>query len=768
MFERRLKIFLILLFVVTIAIALKASYIQVVEHDYWSERAEDLRTRTIYVETTRGRILDRNGEELAVDLPCTDVAIDYRVLTPEPDARWVRSKAYARLRQRDWSGYLAADRATRRRILDDEIQAVISDIDAMWDILAEVSGETRQQIDETRNAIVQRVEMRKRFIWYRGYERAVEKHEQADPPPLWQRWLLGDAVDGPKLDQFLIEVAEETQTHVVVSDIGVEAINYLGKNIDRFPGLILRPGVHRVYPFGDAACHVLGRVSKVTREDLQRDPSPDDELRRYWQNDLIGRTGIEALAEPTLRGSRGRMIRHYGRPQAIPDMSAIPGEDVRITLDILLQQEIQQTFAHARVPTSAKTHEVHAMHGAAVVIDIPTGELRALVSYPTFDLNTFDRDYSTLVNDDINKRLLNRATQYPLEPGSTIKPVVGLGAIADGLISAMGTIECTGYLIIDGRTHRVGRCWVASKFASVLGANGVAHHPIPWSDPHPDGFLNLSDALQRSCNVFFETLADKMGLDGLSRWYRQFGLGMPVGIGIPEAAGRLPDSFRGPAEVRRSASWFAGIGQGQIATTPLQMANVAATIARDGLWIRPTLIDDGAAIDERLIRRGEGEFAADRRRLNLPPAALEQAREGMVRVANTRAGTGNRLHRDDMVVAVKTGTAQAAKLTIPVRDENGDYLHDDNGRVVRRLLEPSTPANPNPEATWYRAFGDEGKELNHAWLIGYAPAENPKIAFAVMVEYGGGGGAMTSSDVALKVLEACIEHGYLPKTAISQ
>src|SRR5690606_29717684 len=148
-------------------------------------------------------------------------------------------------------------------------------------------------------------------------------------------------------------------------------------------------------------------------------------------------------------------------------------------------------------------------------------------------------------------------------PGSTVKPIVGLGAISDGLIGAHGTIECTGYLVLDGRTYRVGRCWVASKFASLLGERGVAHHPIPWSDAHPTGHLTYSDALQRSCNVYFETLADKMGLEGLSKWYRQFGLGMPVGIGIPESSGRLPDSFRGPADVRRSATWFAGIGQGQ-------------------------------------------------------------------------------------------------------------------------------------------------------------------------------------------------------------
>src|SRR5690606_27172933 len=140
------------------------------------------------------------------------------------------------------------------------------------------------------------------------------------------------------------------------------------------------------------------------------------------------------------------------------------------------------------------------------------------------------------------------------------------------------------------------------------------------------------------------------------------------------------------------------------------------------------------------------------------------AKDGMVRVANTRAGTGNKLHRDDLLIAAKTGTAQAAKFSVPVRDETGDYLKDERGRVVRRLLEPSTTGNPNPEAIWYRAFGENGKDLSHGWIVGYAPADNPKIALAVMVEYGGSGGN-TAADIAQRTIEACIEHGYLSKTA---
>lgn len=573
---------------------------------------------------------------------------------------------------------------------------------------------------------------------------------------------MGENLDGPQLDQFQVEVAEQSQAHVILSDVDDQVANYFGKHVEQFPGLVVRPGVHRVYPFKDVASHVLGRIAKVTREDLLRHNPQLDDLHRYLINDTIGRSGIEALAEPTLRGARGRLYRYLGEDGVREDAKPVAGRDVRLTIDIILQKQIQQAFAQAQIVNPDKSVEVHEMHGAAVVIDVPSGEIRALVSYPTYDLNKFNDLYAAMARDDVNNPLLNRATQYPLEPGSTVKPMVGIGAMTDGVIHPDTTIECTGFLVLNGHKYRVGRCWVASKFYNALGG-AVAHHPVPWSDPHPTGFLNFSDALQRSCNVFFETVADEMGLKGLSTWYERFGLGRPVGIGIAESEGRLPQSFRGPESDRRAATWFAGIGQGQIAATPLQMANVAATLARDGVWVRPKLVASDSPIDQALLRKGGDQWAADRRDLHLNPAGLKLLKEGMVRVANTRAGTGYKLHRDDVVIAAKSGTAQASRYAVPIRDAQGDFVRDEHGVIKRRLLQPSVQGHLNPEAVWYRAFGEDGKDLNHGWIIGFAPADKPQIAFAIMVEYGGSGGA-TAASIGQRVLEACIEHGYLTQS----
>jgi cell division protein FtsI/penicillin-binding protein 2 len=177
------------------------------------------------------------------------------------------------------------------------------------------------------------------------------------------------------------------------------------------------------------------------------------------------------------------------------------------------------------------------------------------------------------------------------------------------------------------------------------------------------------------------------------------------------------------------------------------MANVAATIARGGIWMRPRLTTDEPAPSDRID-------------LHLNPQALIEAREGMIRVVNSDSGTGQELRRDDLLVAGKTGTAQAARFSIAVRDAAGQPMRDEKGHTVRDYLEPGTRAHPNPRAPWYIANPVDETKLNHAWYMGFAPERKPEIAFAVLVEYGGSGGR-TAASIAKELLEGCIRHGYL-------
>src|SRR4029078_11825939 len=199
--------------------------------------------------------------------------------------------------------------------------------------------------------------------------------------------------------------------------------------------------------------------------------------------------------------------------------------------------------------------------------------------------------------------------------------------------------------------------------------------------------------------------------------------------------------------------------QGPVAATPLQMSNVAATIARDGIWMRPTLLhsDQSDALRHAKVpvptTQGSpvtttftaGRDVPDRVALKLSPAALMAAHEGMFKVVNTKGGTGIALHSDVVAVAGKTGTAQAAKFTLPSKDANLPELRDESGRTISQPVVPTTFEAVNPDAPWYIGFGEDGKNLKHSWIIGYAPANRPQIAFAVMVEYGGSGGQVAAN-----------------------
>jgi penicillin-binding protein 2 len=298
-------------------------------------------------------------------------------------------------------------------------------------------------------------------------------------------------------------------------------------------------------------------------------------------------------------------------------------------------------------------------------------------------------------------------------------------------------------------------------FEKELGPAGVAHHPVPYPhkghDGNKDGFLTYSDALERSCNVYFETVADRMGITRLTDWMRRFGLGRKTGIGIEEYKGRLPGDAPRPD---RSTCFFGGIGQGYVAATPIQMANVAATIARGGLWMRPQLVmPDDKTGKLPPLRAGaiEGPDAVD---LHLDPKAVAACKLGMYNVVNAPAGTGKAARMDDLVLCAKTGTAQAAKFKVLKKDAKGEPLLDENNHKQYEEFAPSTPDHPNPEMPWYRGAGANNEKLDHSWMIGFAPADDPKIAFAVLVEYGGSGGG-AAADVVKTAMEACIAHGYL-------
>lgn len=738
---------LIAIVVVLLGLFLRAAQLQWLDHDHWLQQAQKRVETVEFPDTTRGRILDCKGRVLAADAACIDAVVDYRVITSPPDEKWVRDYARARLKTAMGQTYLEAPKAEQTRLVQEQMTQVRNDIDAMWRILGDerLTGYTPERVEDIRQQILLKVQMQQRYIWYANFARA-EKQQSQREPAWWEKWLTEESE--LQVDAFYTQLREEVKSHVILPAINEEVANYLGKNLDKLPGLSLQPGQSRVYPYGATAAHVVGYMSSVSKDEREQDPHKGDPLREYWPDDSGGRGGVEAMCESELRGWRGRWHRSVGKREAEMDIQAQPGRDVELSIDAEVQKAVEAAF-RSRAGGGGEA-DSDPLYGAAVLIDVPTGQVRALVSYPTYDLNTLGRTYAAMSRDEVNKPLLNRATMAQYEPGSTVKPIVGISGVSSGKVGLHEGIECSGYLQLGGRTYKdFGRCWTARMGAPAHhGSAGPSGHHGKYGNP--DGFLVMSDALHRSCNVWPETVADRMGTAVLMDWFGKFGLGRPTGIGIPEARGRLLRDNDIALENRRAATWFAAIGQG-IGATPIQMANVAATIARDGTWARPTLLAGPA---------GETTQGSDGRvKLPVSDAAVREAQEGMTEAVNVPGGTGTILRRQDVVVAGKTGTAQAAAFKVVERDENGGVVRGPDGRAISRVLTPSTPGARNPEAPWYRASAKG--DLEHAWFIGFAPAEHPQVAFAVMVEYGGGGGGAVAGPIARALLDAAKEQGYL-------
>ena len=749
MFERRLQILLAVLGLVLFCVVLRAVAVQVVGRTYWLDASTVAQQRGTMIATTRGRILDRKGRELAVDLPCIDACVDYRAIqfdrSTDDDVIWLRNIARPRVKARV-DNYNDLSLPERKRLLAAEVEVVQADIDRMWVILAAAANMSTDGMNDLRRNIVSSVQNRRQIVWAGKYKTAIKKAPAERP--WYVRWFAGDGE--ADVGKFEVDVAEQSSAHVILPNIAYALRNELTRNLDHYPGLVIQTGIVRNYPYKSVACQTIGRVAKVTAENVAGDPNGGNRLLKYIADDEVGFDGLEKMLEPQLRGTRGLRVVSAGGT-VVSETPPVPGKDVTTSIDIELQAKVEAAFDHVDflVGRPLVGPEPLKMCGAAVLIDLKTGQVLSMASCPTYDLNQFDDEFPRLFKDQINRPLANRATMTAMVPGSTVKPIIGLGAITDGLLAPNDTIECTGYLRIGNHIYKdFGKCWTMRSFH-------VGHHQVPSGAPHPTGFLTFADAIERSCNVFHETLGDRLGLEGESKWFDRFGLGRPTGVGLSEVKGTLPNSYVGPADQRDSQKWFAAIGEGSVTATPIQMANVAATIARNGIWARPML-----------VARPGGELA-DATDLHLNTAALAEAHEGMRNVVNAPAGTGKQAHMDDLLVAAKTGSAQTAPLRIPLRDDAGHRVRDERGRVMYDTIALGTTGAPSPRAPWYRAIIDPVTKMEtltpaHAWMIGYAPADAPKIAFAVFVEYGGGGGPAAGSVVRAS-LEAAIEQGYLQR-----
>jgi penicillin-binding protein 2 len=492
----------------------------------------------------------------------------------------------------------------------------------------------------------------------------------------------------------LAAIPQRRRTHQVemFTDVTRDQLASLETHEDELRGVDVIATPVRHYAYGDLGAHAVGYLNEVSAEDLERLEGQD-----YRAGDRIGRSGIERSLESVLRGQSGhrRLVvnargRRDERLDELVDVRAevrepIPGRDVVLTLDMNLMRIVQRAF---------RGHP----SGAAVVVDVRTGRIRAMYSKPAYDLNEVTGRLSTAryqeMTNDPFRPLIDKTIYESYFPGSTFKPFTALAALNDGVIDAAQRFECIGY-------HKIG-----SQRMRCTAAHGE---------------VDLRMALIQSCNVYFWRVAELVGLERLTRYARDFGLGERTGIGInSEARGFLAtrewyeEHF---GRFRVGYTLNTAIGQGNTRLTLLQLTLAYAAMANGGTLYAPQLIERIEAPDGTIIEDMEPRA---RRRISVTTEQLDWMRPVLEGVVNHESGTafGARIE-GGVSIAGKTGTAE----------------------VTTRGSRPGTTARN----AWYF-------NRSHGWFAGFAPADDPEVAISIIVEHGGAGGR-TAAPIAIQILE---------------
>ncbi|SLN75734.1 penicillin-binding protein 2 [Roseisalinus antarcticus] len=480
----------------------------------------------------------------------------------------------------------------------------------------------------------------------------------------------------------------------IIERVPWEDIARVNVNTPALPGIVAEVGLSRLYPRGADMAHVVGYVGPVSDYDMSRGylAEDDDPLLREIPRFQVGKTGVEARMEHTLRGSAGTMrIEVNAAGRVMRELSRIDGtagQDVQLTIDSGLQAYVQ-----ARLEGES---------ASAVVIDLEDGDVAAIASAPTFDPNLFVRGISvadwTGLNENKYRPLASKTVQDAYPPGSTFKMVTALAALEAGVIDTEETVYCPGFVeVADVRFH----CWRRGGH----------------------GNINLHESLKQSCDVYYYDVGQRVGIDKIAEMARKLGLGERHDLPLSAISeGIAPDkawkrSTRGE-DWRIGDTVNASIGQGYVLASPLQLAVMTARIAT-GRKIAPRLVRsiDGVPQDS-----GAGES------LGLNENNLRRIRESMFAVSNHNRGTAyrTRIQEETMRMASKTGTSQVRRITA-----------EERARGI----------TSNDDLPWDRR--------DHALFVCFAPHDNPRYAVSVVVEHGGGGStaaAPIARDIMLQAL----------------
>ncbi|MCP4589884.1 MAG: hypothetical protein GY842_04010 [bacterium] len=712
MFEARLKIVVGVFALALLVIVVRLIDLQVVRAGQFKKQAEQA---LLYAPQTlpfaRGRILDRMGVELAADRPCWEVAVDFDILAAVDSGGLEK-----RIRR------LADDTPGDPLTLGEANRLLHQQLERMWNDLARLSGESVVELHERARRICRRI---------RRLRELLERHHGYEFP-----------------------IAEERTAHAIVDGLDGQQQIAARRILQDLPWVEVRAATTRVYARDPSLAHILGQMGAVTVDTLKNDPSKDDPHSRYLATERVGVSGVELAAEQRLRGRRGELRR--GRDgRTVENLSAENGADVELTIRTDLQSSLYRLLEQMLPATP------HPTGGAIVVLEVPTREVLAMVSYPGYDNNTFRKRYNDLSTDLPRQPLRFRSVANAYAPGSIIKPLTCIAGLSTGEITPDTVFDCRGYYYPETQSGK--RCW------RLHGTDRRATH----------GPVRVADAIAHSCNIFMYHTGERLGVNGLCNFFEMAGVGKRSGLGLrEEISGINPTpsylASRGRA-VAKGDAWNYAIGQGEVAMTPVQTANLMATYA-SGINREVTLIFAHAPAPEW--------------RLPVQPEHWDIVRRGMFRVTNEPGATAYRTARfvrDGYALCGKTGSASTFPWVIAY-----EVFYIDDAGERRSVI---VPANGKREANdrfaadrAYRGFEliredterfahwpplDDGRrrptradQLEHAWFVAYLQAVDhdgqpllevtPRIAFSVLVEFGGSGGRV-AGPIAARVAETILD-----------
>lgn len=682
MFQRRLIVLVVLLLGGLTVLAVRLGWLGIIKGEHFSDKAMKLlEGRPRWLSTVRGTIYDCKGRVLAVDEAGFRVCLHYK-LTGLYDIRFKRYQCLAYLDKAgnenkspdDSEEYWQREYGDNLRLADEWLGQLGEDCGVSLEVIY-------QEIEEINARIYLWRADRARRQWYdnQGLDDPLKANSKA--------WMILEDLSKRIPDEYerLKRVYSE-KTAIAEMTIPQPILKPITQDValtveEKFVGKFLLGSLHdrpisintkkiRRYPYGDVACHLIGQLGP-TRNDilvplggrpLTRQPTPD-ELVAYYYPDRYGAWGVERMFEGHLRGWRGWIKRDIdGR--IIEEIPPAWGADIKLTIDIELQGLIQKVF-------EGENSLQQSYHGAAVIIDVPSGEVRAMVSVPTFDLNSYylAQNYSAIENDkDNSQRKLNRALSKRYQPGSTIKPIILLGALEKGIANSQTQYNCS----------TANKNWPGKP-------DHIYNHGITGS----------RKAIKKSCNFYFIKTGEALGSAKVVDWLKQFGFGQQIMDWPNELhANRAYQSFletRGylspigrDLPTRRDLR-FISTGLNPLNVSILQLANGQATIARGGMFIQPSLIlsPETPPHSQRVAS----------------PANSKIVEQGMYAVVNEPGGTAFQIFdfplwpRDEVTIYGKTGSTQYSLFSCYARAVDGRSLAlavvvevgEDGGKVAAPL-----------------------------------------------------------------------------------